>query len=1376
MYKQIKNKLLYVLLLLIILLPIATVFAQQNENLISNGSFENIGSNGLPEGFYTDAYNNQPGFTFYSVSEEHAHSGNKSVSVYNINPNDARFATTVSVKPNTVYLLEGYILAEGIPNEGKGANLSIEGVYSFTQSLYDTYGDWVKVEMYGKTGPKQRNITVFARVGGYSGESEGRAFFDDISLKEVEDVAGIANVETWYRAETKPATVNNDNDKAHTNIIVISAFVYMLFAIIAIKHMHSNEIGHENKKQSYVFVAGLIAAFALRVYLAITVPGYAVDIGCFSGWSNSMYSLGHANFYNDVSFCDYPPAYMNVLWLNGLIMNKFSLSRELSLLLIKFVPILTDILAAIVLYKLACKRFNNYIPTLVALLYAFNPMLLVTGAAWGQIDSVTTLLLLIVVMSVLSNKWQYAVPFFILSILTKPQGLVFAPVAIISVITEHRRLSKNESLKGEIPKFYKKLGLGFLYSIILAAIIVVPFSINQKDPLWLISKYTNTVGSYQHATVNTANIFYLLAANWVDQNNPINTYFVLGLIVAIFSVLMFIIINNLSKSKNNDDEKQPVKKPLTLKKLLVILGGFYIIALAVMLVVSPTYHSFSAINIIFTFLVVIALAFVQGNIKNIGFWLAFTMLSIYVSAVRMHERYIFVAIILFLFDFIYNKNYNSLYLAILTSIPAFINTAIVLDNSVVFGSARGHLEDSTLALNIIISVFNCLNLLFAYICIYKGVNGDILREKTVKCSTKRYYINALITEKPKVKFSKKDVLLMLSVMVVYSCFAFYGLGSTKAPQTAWIASNPGEEVVFELEDSKDFELLYYGGINYNGFDVSTSDDGIIWSSTYPAELKEGQIFRWKYLVKSNIDANGETNFSNTPLKLKAKYIKIIATNAGLNLNEIIIRDIDGDKHPYKIVNISSKNTGDFIPENSDINNLTDEQDTMPIEPGYLSGTYFDEIYHARTAYEHIHNIHPYETSHPPLGKLIMALGVLIFGMTPFGFRFMGVVMGILMLPALYMLSKQLFNSRKFAFSAMLLFALDLMHLTQTRIATIDSFPVFFIIVAYLGMAKYATLDFNATPFKKTLYPLLLSGVGFGLACASKWIGMYAGVGLAVIFFHACYRQIACGNYANKHYDELVSIAPEREAVINNAKNSFDRVFTTCLWCVLFFIIIPATIYYLSYIPYFKPSGGITLDKVIRAQQGMFNYHSTPNLGADHPYQSPWYEWPFLLKPMWYMVEYYEPAGYSSTIFCMGNPALYYVAAFAMVAVLLITANRLFSNKLIATEKRHSYIVPLFISIGFLSNYLPWVLVPRSMFIYHYFASVPFIILATMYIFSSFEKRYPQAKKAINIILIVFIIICAIMFVAFYPFASGVQTSNKWFDFVKQIFPHIKVWY
>lgn len=81
--------------------------------------------------------------------------------------------------------------------------------------------------------------------------------------------------------------------------------------------------------------------------------------------------------------------------------------------------------------------------------------------------------------------------------------------------------------------------------------------------------------------------------------------------------------------------------------------------------------------------------------------------------------------------------------------------------------------------------------------------------------------------------------------------------------------------------------------------------------------------------------------------------------------------------------------------------LTDEQNTVPLYPSYMNSTYFDEIYHARTAYEHILGLEPYENTHPTLGKLIISVGIRIFGMNPFGWRFMGTLFGVLMLPALY---------------------------------------------------------------------------------------------------------------------------------------------------------------------------------------------------------------------------------------------------------------------------------------------------------------------------------------------------------------------------------------
>jgi dolichyl-phosphate-mannose--protein O-mannosyl transferase len=123
---------------------------------------------------------------------------------------------------------------------------------------------------------------------------------------------------------------------------------------------------------------------------------------------------------------------------------------------------------------------------------------------------------------------------------------------------------------------------------------------------------------------------------------------------------------------------------------------------------------------------------------------------------------------------------------------------------------------------------------------------------------------------------------------------------------------------------------------------------------------------------------------------------------------------------------------------------------------YLNSTYFDEIYHARTAFENIHNVYPYEITHPPLGKLILSLGIRMFGMTPFGWRFMGTLVGVLMLPVFYLIAKGLFKRTSIAFCTTTLFAFDFMHFTQTRIATIDVYAVFFILFMYLFMWRYVT--------------------------------------------------------------------------------------------------------------------------------------------------------------------------------------------------------------------------------------------------------------------------------------------------------------------------------
>jgi len=96
------------------------------------------------------------------------------------------------------------------------------------------------------------------------------------------------------------------------------------------------------------------------------------------------------------------------------------------------------------------------------------------------------------------------------------------------------------------------------------------------------------------------------------------------------------------------------------------------------------------------------------------------------------------------------------------------------------------------------------------------------------------------------------------------------------------------------------------------------------------------------------------------------------------------------------------------------------------------------------------------------------------------------------------------------------------------------------------------------------------------------------------------------------------------------------------------------------------------------------------------------------------------------------------------------------------------IAPAFVLIGLLAQFLPWVLVPRGTYIYHYFASVPFLILGTTLLLDRITKRWPVAGKRI---CIVYLVLCLVWFILLFPYASGIMTADGWMDFIRD-YPYI----
>ncbi len=507
-------------------------------------------------------------------------------------------------------------------------------------------------------------------------------------------------------------------------------------------------------------------------------------------------------------------------------------------------------------------------------------------------------------------------------------------------------------------------------------------------------------------------------------------------------------------------------------------------------------------------------------------------------------------------------------------------------------------------------------------------------------------------------------------------------------------------------------------------------------------------------------------------------MRITADQIGLILNEVIFRDAQGGQIVPTLMGRSGGNPTSSM--YTDAAHILDEQDTLDGEPSWWNSTYFDEIYHARTGYEHHTGTSAYEWSHPPLGKVLISWSIGLFGMTPFGWRFAGALCGILMLPAIYLLVKQLLKRTDMAFIAMTLMALDCMHLTQTQIATIDSFPVLFIILSYFFMLRFMQRDIVLDGLKKLLPDLACSGFFMACSVASKWIGAYAGIGLAVLYFWTCLRHLRLSRAAAAMLADGTTRSQEEISILTRrAKTALKRVLVLCLWCVLFFVVVTVAVYLLSYTVHYAyrsfSSFGEFIEAVWDLNERMLNYHGKKGFGADHPFNSPWYEWPVMGRPMYYASPSYTPSGWSYAIFCFGNPWVW-LAGIAGIGYTVYRWARGHRYRILGREStfqplRDSWdVTPAFILIGLSAQYLPWVFVPRGTYIYHYFASVPFLILGIVLTLHRLTRKHPRGGK---ITWIAYLALCLVWFILLFPYASGVLTPEWWMDFIRD-YPYISL--
>ncbi|MBR6889632.1 MAG: hypothetical protein IKN05_01445, partial [Clostridia bacterium] len=129
------KKALCALAVLMLILSLGQLALAEGDNLLTNGDFSDVNGD-LPRGWRRDMWLTDAGVSVLTVDED-GYEGN-CVTVTNVDENDARFAQSVKVKPDTLYRISGMIRAQGCDEGGYGASLSLENVFVYTDAVYDT--------------------------------------------------------------------------------------------------------------------------------------------------------------------------------------------------------------------------------------------------------------------------------------------------------------------------------------------------------------------------------------------------------------------------------------------------------------------------------------------------------------------------------------------------------------------------------------------------------------------------------------------------------------------------------------------------------------------------------------------------------------------------------------------------------------------------------------------------------------------------------------------------------------------------------------------------------------------------------------------------------------------------------------------------------------------------------------------------------------------------------------------------------------------------------------------------------------------------------------------------------------------------------------
>ena len=404
--------------------------------------------------------------------------------------------------------------------------------------------------------------------------------------------------------------------------------------------------------------------------------------------------------------------------------------------------------------------------------------------------------------------------------------------------------------------------------------------------------------------------------------------------------------------------------------------------------------------------------------------------------------------------------------------------------------------------------------------------------------------------------------------------------------------------------------------------------------------------------------------------------------------------------------------------------------------------------------------------HPPLGKWIIAVGMMILGPeTGWGWRLTTALLGTAAVLVLMLIAKRLTRSTTFAVIAGLLMAVDGLAISMSRVALLDTPLMFFVLLAFLfvlidrertmtriAQTVAARFDGDEPPsWGPILWNrpwIIAAGAALGAASAVKWSGAWvlAGLGVYLVVTDALARRRAGVLFwptdaLRQGVATFVLLVPVAVAVYVASwagwllsdggydRHSADANPATGLW---------------SWVPLSLQS--LWIDHVT-----MFNAAS--QITSGHTYASPAWQWPLLLRPTG--MYYHHDAlgadgctaanGCSQVIASIPNPLIWY----AGVAAVIYLAYRF----VVARDWRYALVLT---GIGL--TYLPWLFYPeRTIFQFYTVLILPFLLLALTFALREIAgPRHADSYRRLTgqRLVLVFLGVALALSVFWYPVISA----------------------